>query len=125
MAKILAVDDDPLLLELMKDMLADAGHVVVGVSKAMDCLTKLRDGGYQLAILDVDMPQLSGLELLRLIRRDPALRAVSVLMCTGRGTMGDLDAAFEIGANGYIVKPFSAASLAEGVAKGLSGKGRA
>ncbi len=120
MAKILTVDDEPYLLDLMKDMLELSGHAVEGVQTAVECLARLRGGGFQLAILDVNMPQLSGLQLLRLIRRDPALQKLPVLMCTGRDKMGDLDTAFEAGATGYIVKPFTSAALNESVAKGLS-----
>lgn len=120
MANILTVDDEPLLLDLMKEVLEAGGHTVEGIETAMECLAKLRGGGYNLVILDVNMPQLSGLELLRLIRREPALKRLPVIMCTGRDMMGDIDLAFEAGATGYIVKPFTFASLNESVAKGLA-----
>ena len=120
MAKILIVDDEPLLLDLMKDVLELAGHAVEGVGTAMDCMAKLRDGKFQLVIMDVGMPHLSGMDLLRLIRRDPALKKIPVLMCTGRDMIDDVDRAFEAGATGYIVKPFTSGGLIDSVAKHLS-----
>jgi two-component system chemotaxis response regulator CheY len=121
MAKILTVDDDHVLRALMKDMLEeDGGHSVESAVTAEDCLTRLRGGGFHLVILDVNMPQVSGMEVLRQIRRDPALRKLPVLMCTGRNKLGDIDQAFELGATGYIVKPFSSDALNAQVTKGLT-----
>lgn len=120
MAKILTVDDESFLLDLMKEMLQMGGHTVEGIQTAVECLAKLRAGGFELVILDVNMPQLSGLELLRLIRSDPALKKLPVLMCTARDMVDDIDRAFEAGATGYIVKPFTAASLNDSVKKGLA-----
>jgi two-component system chemotaxis response regulator CheY len=120
MAKILAVDDEPSLLALMKDLLTLSGHNVHTADSAVDCLAKLRVGGFELLILDVNMPPLNGLEVLRMIRRDPALKTLPVLMCTARDMTDDLDQAFEAGANGYIVKPFTAAALNASVTKSLA-----
>ncbi len=120
MAKILAVDDEPSLLALMQDLLEAGGHKVESAGSAVDCLAKLRAGGFELLILDVNMPPLDGLEVLRMIRRDPALKNLPVLMCTARDMTDDLDQAFEAGANGYIVKPFTAAALNASVTKSLA-----
>jgi len=120
MAKILAVDDEPSLLALMTDLLEAFGHKVETVDSAVDCLSKLRVGGFELVILDVSMPPLNGLEVLRMIRRDPELKNLPVLMCTARDMTDDLDQAFEAGANGYIVKPFTAAALNASVMKSLA-----
>ena len=120
MAKILAVDDEPSLLALIKDFLEMSGHEADTADSAVDCLSMLRAGGFDLVILDVSMPPLNGLEVLRMIRRDPALKKLPVLMCTARDMTDDLDQAFEAGANGYIVKPFTAATLNAGVTKALA-----
>jgi two-component system chemotaxis response regulator CheY len=122
MAKILVVDDELVLRELMQDFLETAGHKVETAENAMESLEKLRAGGFQMMICDVNMPGLSGVELLRLVRRDPAFKTLPVLMCTARDTMGEVDQAFEAGANGYVVKPFDLKSLTESVAKALAAK---
>ena len=120
MAKILVVDDEASLRELMKDYLELDGHSVETAETGMEALSKLREGGFQLVTLDVEMPLLNGREALKLIRRDPKLAKLPVLMCTARDMTAELDAAFEDGASGYIVKPFDFASLKKSVAKALS-----
>ena len=120
MAKILIVDDDPLLRELLTELLETESHAVETAESGMEGLTKLREGRFQLAVLDIDMPLLNGLETLKLIRRDPKLAKLPVLMCTAHNMMASLDAAFESGATGYIVKPFDVPALAKSVAKALS-----
>lgn len=119
MAKILVVDDELLLRELLQEILCAGGHAVETAEDGRAGLDKLREGGFELMISDVNMPVLSGLELLRLVRRDPAFQALPVLVCTARGKMGEVDAAFEAGATGYIIKPFQAAAVLEKVSKGL------
>lgn len=122
MAKILVVDDDAALRELLRDLLSDAGHSVDDADSGMAGLAKLRAGGYQLVTLDIDMPGLGGMETLKLIRREPKLGKLPVLMCTARNMLDSIDAAFEDGATGYIVKPFDLAALSATVEKALSGK---
>lgn len=121
MAKILVVDDETALRELMSEFLKNAGHSVESADSGMAGLAKLRAGGYQLVTLDIDMPGLNGTETLKLIRREPALAALPVLMCTARGSLNSLDAAFEDGATGYIVKPFDLGALLKSVNKALAG----
>lgn len=122
MAKILVIDDELVLCELMKDFLEASGHSVQTADNAMAGLKMLREGGFELMLCDVNMPGLSGLELLRLVRGDPAFKTLPVLMCTARDMMGEVDQAFETGANGYVVKPFDMKSLNESVTKALAGK---
>ncbi|MFI5347569.1 MAG: response regulator [Elusimicrobiota bacterium] len=119
MAKILVVDDEPSLRELLQDFLKRAGHHADAAESGADALAKLRAGRYDLVTLDVDMPMLGGAETLKLIRRDAKLAKIPVLMCTGHGLMAEIDEAFEGGANGYIVKPFDFPSLEKTVAKAL------
>ena len=121
MAKILIVDDDPLLRELLGELLELEGHATVAVESGMEGLAKLREGGFQLVTLDVEMPLLSGIEVLKLIRRDPTLVKLPVLMVTGQSMMAELDAAFGDGATGYILKPFDLLALSASVTKALSG----
>jgi two-component system chemotaxis response regulator CheY len=119
MAKILVVDDEHVLRELMQEILKTLGHTVAAAENGMEGLTKLREGGFDAAILDVNMEQLSGLELLRLVRKDAKLSKLPIVMCTARGKMAEVDTAFESGATGYIVKPFNFASVKEALSKAL------
>jgi two-component system, chemotaxis family, chemotaxis protein CheY len=118
-AKILVVDDDPAVRELLKDLLQGEGHVVDTAENGMVGIGKLGEGGFQLATLDVDMPLLNGIEVLKLIRRDAKLLKLPVLMCTAHNSMEALDAAFAIGATGYFVKPLNIEELRKTVKKAL------
>jgi two-component system chemotaxis response regulator CheY len=113
------VDDDPAIRDLLKDLLTRDGHAVDMAENGMDGLSKLGAGSYQLVTLDVDMPQLNGIEVLKLIRRDAKLAKLPVLMCTAHNSMEALDTAFGIGATGYFVKPFNTPELRKSVAKAL------
>jgi two-component system, chemotaxis family, chemotaxis protein CheY len=120
MASILIVDDDVSIREMLKDLMEVLGHAVVQAQDGMEGLSKIREGKFDLVILDVNMPILSGRELLRLIRREPGLNKIPVLMCTAQSTAGQVDAAFEAGATGYIVKPFDVQKVGETVKKTLA-----
>lgn len=122
MARILVVDDDAALRELLSEFLSDAGHCVDTAESGLECLSKLRAGSFQLVTLDVDMPKLGGMETLKLIRKEPRLAKVPVLMCTAKGMLGEVDQAYEDGATGYIVKPFDLSALARKVEGALAGK---
>lgn len=124
MAKILIVDDDPEIRELLRNLLQGEGHVVDLAANGMDGISKLGEGGFQLVTLDVDMPLLNGIEVLKLIRGDAKLAKLPVLMCTAHNSMEALDTAFAIGATGYFVKPFNIPELRKTVAKALATKGR-
>ena len=118
-AKILVVDDEVSLRELLQGFLEGAGHSVATAESGAEAMTKLRADRFDLVTLDLDMPVLGGAETLKLIRRDPKLAKIPVLMCTAHGLMAEIDDAFEGGANGYIVKPFNFPALEKTVAKAL------
>ena len=76
-------------------------------------LEKLRTGGFQFVVSDWNMPNLDGLEMLKQIRLDPALKSLPVLMVTAEAKKENIVAAAQAGANGYVVKPFTSATLEE------------
>lgn len=114
-ARILVVEDDPADARLVLDALADldlAPETLV-VNDGVEAMEYLHSRGrYRqrppgqpaVVLLDVKMPRLSGLEVLRHIRSDPLLRAIPVVMLTASREERDLRGAYELGANGYIVK---------------------
>lgn len=117
MARVLIVDDDPLVRELLITVVADGGHAVTAVSNGADALQRLGAEPYELVILDRNMPRLSGLEVLIEVRKDPALKGVRVIMCTGAGMVADADDALSAGADDYVVKPLDIPRLLEKVAR--------
>ncbi|HCN6793067.1 TPA: chemotaxis response regulator CheY, partial [Escherichia coli] len=79
----------------------------------VDALNKLQAGGYGFVISDWNMPNMDGLELLKTIRADGAMSALPVLMVTAEAKKENIIAAAQAGASGYVVKPFTAATLEE------------
>ncbi len=117
MARILVVDDEPLIRELLATVLAGGGHTVKTVGSGAEALERLSQEPYEVVVMDRTMPRLSGLEALVAIRKEPALKGVKVIMCTGAGMVADADAALSAGADDYVVKPLDTARLLEKVAR--------
>ena len=112
--KILVVDDFPTMRRIIKNLLKDLGFE--NVDEAEDgamALDKLRSGSFEFVVSDWNMPILDGLAMLQQIRADPALSKLPVLMVTAEAKKENIIAAAQAGANGYVVKPFTAAVLEE------------
>ncbi len=112
--KILVVDDFPTMRRIIKNLLKDLGFENVDEAEdgAMG-LEKLRNGNFDFVVSDWNMPNMDGLEMLKAIRADPALSKMPVLMVTAEAKKENIIAAAQAGANGYVVKPFTAAILEE------------
>ena len=111
MARILVVDDDPVIQNLITEVLSLQNHTFDLASTGSDALKKIRAARFDLVILDRGMPEMDGIQVLKLIRANPGFANLKVLVCTGAGMMADADEAFQFGANDYIVKPLDFAKL--------------
>ncbi|WP_066454320.1 chemotaxis response regulator CheY [Castellaniella caeni] len=112
--KILVVDDFPTMRRIIKNLLKDLGYE--NVDEAEDGaigLEKLRNGGFEFVVSDWNMPNMDGLTMLQNIRADPNLANLPVLMVTAEAKKENIIAAAQAGASGYVVKPFTAATLEE------------
>jgi two-component system chemotaxis response regulator CheY len=112
--KFLVVDDFSTMRRIVRNLLKELGFT--NVDEAEDgqaALAKLRGGGFDFVISDWNMPNMTGLELLKELRADPALRHLPVLMVTAEAKKENIIEAAQAGASGYIVKPFTAATLDE------------
>ena len=105
-ARILVCDDDPLLQELIEFRLSAKGYEVIKAVDGADALTKTRSEHPDLVVLDGMMPKSDGFEVLSLIKSDPALLDIPVIMLTARKGEKDIVSALEKGADDYLVKPF-------------------
>jgi two-component system chemotaxis response regulator CheY len=85
-------------------------------------LAKLKGGGFGLVIADWNMPVMTGIELLRAVRTDPALKSIPFLMITAERTQENILEAAQAGVSGYLVKPFSEDNLREKLEKVLAKK---
>ncbi len=116
--KILIVDDFSTMRRIVRNLLKELGYT--SADEAEDgavALQKLQGGGFNFVITDWNMPNMDGLQLLQAIRSDAALKHLPVLMITAEAKKENIIAAAQSGANGYIVKPFTAATLNEKLIK--------
>lgn len=114
---ILVVDDYKTMLRIIRNLLKQLGFE--NVDEATDgslALARLREKDYGLVISDWNMEPMSGLELLRLVRADPALAALPFIMVTAETREAKIAEAQEAGVSGYIVKPFGAEALSSRIA---------
>lgn len=109
MTKILLVDDDVELAGLLGEYLQQDGFDITAVHNGADGISEALSGQYALAVLDVMMPQLNGIEVLRRVREQSAL---PVLMLTARGDDTDRIVGLELGADDYVPKPCTPRELA-------------
>lgn len=110
----LVVDDFSTMRRIVRNLLKEIG--LTNVDEAEDgvvALQKLRGGGFDFVITDWNMPNMTGIELLKEIRHDPQLKHLPVLMITAEAKKENIIEAAQAGASGYIVKPFTAATLSE------------
>lgn len=112
--KILVVDDFSTMRRIIKNLLRDLG--LQNVSEADDgttALPMLQNGDFDFVVTDWNMPGMQGIDLLRAIRADDSLSHIPVLMVTAEAKRDQIIEAAQAGVNGYIVKPFTAATLKE------------
>ncbi len=123
--RFLVVDDFATMRRVVRNLLKEIGHA--NVEEAEDgqaALTKLRGGGFDFVVSDINMPNMNGLQLLSSIRSDDALKDIPVLMVSAEARKEDILFAARTGASGYIVKPFTKATLEDKLRKILDKFGR-
>jgi two-component system chemotaxis response regulator CheY len=116
--KFLVVDDFSTMRRIVRNLLKELGFT--NVDEAEDgqiALSKLQGGGFDFVVTDWNMPNMDGLTLLQTIRATPTLKHLPVLMITAEAKKENIIAAAQAGASGYIVKPFTAATLSEKLQK--------
>ena len=112
MAKILVAEDEKQIADMIAFKLTNGGHKVIHAQDGEQAMTLAMTELPDLILLDVMMPGLNGLEVLRRLKGDPALRAVPVIMVTAKGHERDVLNGLRGGAADYVVKPFSLKELA-------------
>ncbi len=122
MARLLVVDDAEDIRELLSLALGIAGHDVLTASDGPDALEVLSAEPIDLMVLDVSMPQMSGLEVARRVRATPPALAPVILMLSAMTDPDDIAAGLAAGADSYATKPFSIPSLTRTVEKLLQGR---
>lgn len=109
--RILVVDDEPHIRRVLSAVLGGRGYDVIMASDGAEALMELRAAPVDLVILDLMMPGANGLEILSVIRSDPARARTPVIILTAKGQDTDRDAALAGGADDFLTKPFSPKKL--------------
>ena len=122
MAKILVVEDNALNIKLFCDLLAAHGHEPEAVLDSREALDAARAFKPDLVITDIQLPHVSGLELMELIRKDEELKGVPIMAVTADAGVGDDERIRAAGAQAYVAKPISVVRFAETVEELLAGK---
>jgi len=116
--KFLVVDDFSTMRRIVRNLLKELGYQ--DADEAEDgqvALQKLRAAKYDFVVCDINMPNMNGFELLAAMRAEDALKTIPVLVVSAEAKKEDIVKAAQSGANGYIVKPFTKATLEEKLAK--------
>jgi len=111
MRRVLVVEDDPDIVELIHHYLQADGFEIEALGDGRQALERLRTGSHDLVILDLQLPGIDGLTLCAELRRDKRTHALPVIMLTARGDEADRVVGLEVGADDYVVKPFSPKEL--------------
>jgi two-component system phosphate regulon response regulator PhoB len=117
--KILVVDDEPDVLDLVTYNLGQAGFQTETAADGAEALRKARSSTPDLILLDLMLPEMDGLEVCKLLRRDAKTSAIPIIMLTARASEIDRIVGLELGADDYVPKPFSPRELVLRVKKRL------
>lgn len=109
--RVLIVDDDPDIRDVVSAMLEAVGLEVVPVASGEEAIDRVEAEAFDLLVLDWNLPKMTGLDLCRHIRKEPALAAMPVLFLTANASSQDMVEAFASGGDDYVVKPFRAPEL--------------
>ncbi|MBU1426929.1 MAG: chemotaxis response regulator CheY [Gammaproteobacteria bacterium] len=116
--KFLVVDDFSTMRRIVRNLLKELGFANVQEAEdGVDALNKLRSEPFDFVVSDWNMPNMSGIDMLREIRADANLKHLPVLMVTAEAKKENIILAAQTGASGYVVKPFTAATLDEKLKK--------
>jgi two-component system response regulator MtrA len=119
-ARVLIADDEEPIRDLIKEVLATEGHEFLLAENGSKALELLRAKGADLAIIDRNMPGMSGIDVVKVIRANPKFDKVRILMCTAASITSEIDEAFNAGADDYVLKPLNLQALLGKVAKALA-----
>ena len=121
MSRILIVDDSPTIRRMVKASLSASAASFAEAASGLEAIEQLTLHPTSLMVLDLNMPDLHGLEVLKFVRSHPRLQALPVIVLTTRGDESSREAAVAAGATDYMTKPFVPQELSERVGRLLAG----
>jgi DNA-binding response OmpR family regulator len=120
--RILVVDDERLIVAMIKDLLEMNQYEVLTAPDGEEGLNRARSAQPDLIILDIMLPKLDGLKVCRLLKFDLKYRHIPILILSARAGEADREVSLQSGANAYMVKPFSPKSLLANISELLKGR---
>jgi DNA-binding response OmpR family regulator len=120
MPRILIVEDEVEIADNLAALLSAKGHKTAVAHEGAAGVEKARKETFDLVLLDVMLPRMSGFDVCKLLRADPKTTKLKIVMVTGLGRMGDVEEAFRAGADDYLIKPFDSARLFKKIEKVLA-----
>ena len=120
--RILIIEDDPEIQEMLKHAFSREGWKLIQASSGEEGLEYLRSSGADCLILDIMLPAMDGFKVLKKIRADGNFSDLPVIICTARGDEADIVSGLELGADDYVVKPYSPRVLAARIRTALRRK---
>jgi two-component system phosphate regulon response regulator PhoB len=118
--KILVVDDEPDALEVIGFKLKEAGYIPLTAADGHRAVELVREERPALVVLDLMLPKIDGLEVCKILRRDPTTAGIPIIMLTARAAEMDRIVGLELGADDYVTKPFSPRELVLRIKKVLA-----
>ena len=115
------VEDDFAISRNLEALLKAEGYSVTLAADGQAAVEQARRQMPDLVLLDVLLPKLGGFDVCRILKSDPKTKGIKILVLTGLGTMGDVEAAYSAGADDYLMKPYEPARLMRKIQKVLRG----
>lgn len=113
MSKVIVIDDEPFILMMIEDKLKKAGIKVITLRESINAMSVVKNEKPDLIILDWMMPELSGIDLCKMLKSDPETSSIPIFMLTAKGQEADEQMGLKCGITRYITKPFSPKALLE------------
>lgn len=119
---VLIIEDEEDAADMFAEMMRVSGYRVLRTSSSTPALTMMAAEKPDVVILDIMMPEISGLEILRQMRREPALANIPVVLVSAKSLPADIKIGMEAGASIYLTKPVGFVELREAIARALGGQ---
>ena len=115
MATVLIAEDNSVNRELVREVLELEGHQIIEATNGEEALARVAECAPDLVLLDIHMPKLDGIEVIRRLRQEPRFALLPVVALTAFAMRGDRERMLAEGFNGYVAKPIDVASLLKGI----------
>ena len=122
---IIIIDDDPMVGELSRDLLTDEGYTVILVQDSLEAIPTIKASMPKLIITDIMMPGISGMDICKSVKSDPALKHIKIIVVSGKSYQIEQQRAFQFGADFFLQKPYNIETFSKTVKSIMDGSGQA